>query len=405
MRIWIWLLLPVMPLAAQNYVQNGSFEKMKSNTGALQPTLTPCAFSSGPEVFNRCVDNWHTYKMVTPDIFLLDSAATCDKALPQPHSGQKMLGLIMYLPGSDGTHEYDYHEYVEGRLAKNLVPGKRYKVSFWVREGKKAGEDHLRGLGGGNVKPVPVNCGNFGFYFATEPSSEQENFRMSIFDFGIKPQVNFKEIVNTGDGWVKMSAVFVPDRAFRYFVFGNFFSDGVTPNDLPQERHAEIDVFNAQQGDNWRKKIRMAYYLFDDFSVVEAPDEVKPPPPAGPQVAQKFLKEKKITFSAAVLFEVDQAVLKPEAAAELNEVVKLLKGNPKIHLEIGGHTDNTGTPAHNLDLSERRAAAVRNYFVEHGIDVNRLSIKGYGADVPVADNTTPEGRSANRRVELKEAGN
>lgn len=398
-RILIFILLPFAPLAAQNYVMNGSFERARVLDTKLKMELSSCAFSSNPETFNLNVDNWHTYKLVTPDIFWIDTTASCEKGLPKPRSGTKMLGLIMYLPGTDGDHEYDYHEYVEGRLAQSLSPGQRYRVSFWVREAKKAGAEHVKGLGGGGVKSEPVNCGNFGFYFATEPSTDKEDIRRSIFDYGIKPQVNFKEIINTGDGWVKMSAVFVPDRPFRYFIFGNFFSDGVTPNDLSQERHAVIDAFNAKQGDNWKKIIRMAYYCFDDFSVTVAKEDIPVAPTT--ELGQKLVKEKKISLSATLLFEVDKASLKPAAGAELDALVTALKENKSMRLEIGGHTDNTGSEAYNLDLSERRASAVRDYLVLHGVDFQRLAIKGYGASVPVTVNTTVEGRAENRRVECK----
>lgn len=400
MRYFLFCLLPFTPLAAQNYIINGSFERARVLDTKLKIELNPCAFSSNPESFNLNVDAWHTYAMVTPDIFLMDSTTACEKQLPRPRTGNKMLGLIMYLPGTDGNHEYDYHEYVEGRLAKSLVPGKRYRVSFWVKEAKQAGADHLKGLAGLNVKSEPVNCGNFGFYFATEPSSEKENIRFSIFDYGLKPQVNFQEIVTTGDGWIKMSAVFVPDRPFRYFIFGNFFSDGGTLTDLPKDRHTVIDAFNAKQSDNWKKIIRIAYYCFDDFSVVEEKDAV-PEPAKMPSLSQKLLLDKKISLSATLLFEVDKANLKPEANAELDAIVAALNQNPAIRLEIGGHTDNTGNEPHNLDLSERRAGAVRDYLVAHGVSLKRLLIKGYGASIPVSENTTVEGRAENRRVECK----
>lgn len=388
-------------MVGQNLLINSSFERLPEVKDRLKVKLEPCAFSGNPELFENAVDVWHTYNKVTPDIFLYDSTAQCPLDIPRPRTGNRLLGLIMYHPGTDGEHEYDYHEYVEGRLARTLTPGKRYRVSFWVQEGKKAGADHLSRRSALKTKIEPVNCGNFGFYFSTEPSSNTEDIRMSIFTYDLKPQVVFKEIVKTTDGWTKMSATFVPDRPFRYLIFGNFASDGVTPTDLPTERNAEIEAHNVKIDRHEQKIKRVAYYFFDDFAVVE---DTEPPAkvekPVNP-AAQKLLVDKKLSFSATLLFEVDRAELKTEASKELNMLVAALKQNPSIRLEIGGHTDNTGSASHNQQLSEQRADAVRNYLASKGVAMDRLLIKGYGATVPVSDNQTEEGRAANRRVDCK----
>ena len=77
------------------------------------------------------------------------------------------------------------------------------------------------------------------------------------------------------------------------------------------------------------------------------------------------------------------------------------EANPTLRLSVEGHSDNMGKPASNLSLSQKRAEAVKNYLAQNGIDANRLEAKGFGQEKPVADNSTPEGRAANRRVELK----
>jgi outer membrane protein OmpA-like peptidoglycan-associated protein len=82
--------------------------------------------------------------------------------------------------------------------------------------------------------------------------------------------------------------------------------------------------------------------------------------------------------------------------------VQLLKANPTIKkMRIEGHTDNRGDAAMNLDLSKRRAASVRTWLVEHGIESGRLESEGYGLTRPIQTNDTDEGRAANRRVEFK----
>jgi len=109
----------------------------------------------------------------------------------------------------------------------------------------------------------------------------------------------------------------------------------------------------------------------------------------------------RVTLNALVLFDVDATELKPSAKEGLNQVVDLLKAYPSNALRITGHTDATGTDAHNETLSVQRAKAVANYFIEVGkIDATRIKVVGYGKRRPVASNETEEGRQQNRRVEI-----
>jgi len=101
-----------------------------------------------------------------------------------------------------------------------------------------------------------------------------------------------------------------------------------------------------------------------------------------------------------IFFDNNQYTLKPASQLELDEVVRLLKENPGVSIQISGYTDNVGRPADNLLLSENRARAVVSYLKSKGIDQARLSFKGFGESRPVSSNTTEEGRAKNRRTEL-----
>ncbi len=101
-----------------------------------------------------------------------------------------------------------------------------------------------------------------------------------------------------------------------------------------------------------------------------------------------------------VNFETGKAVLLPASTAILDRVAQSLVDNPGVNVEVGGHTDNTGSRATNTRLSAARANTVRDYLISKGVDGARLTAKGYGPDQPVQDNTTAAGRAANRRVEL-----
>ena len=101
-----------------------------------------------------------------------------------------------------------------------------------------------------------------------------------------------------------------------------------------------------------------------------------------------------------VNFDFDSAHLTPSAERELDKVVALLRENAGKSAQIHGYTDSRGSAAYNLKLSERRAQAVVDYLVAHGIAASRLSAQGFGASNFVASNDTEAGRAENRRVTL-----
>ena len=106
------------------------------------------------------------------------------------------------------------------------------------------------------------------------------------------------------------------------------------------------------------------------------------------------------TYAAVVLFDFDSDTIKSIANPMLDEAASILKKNPDLKVEIDGHTDSTGPAAYNMTLSERRAKAVMKYFVDKGVEAQRLTTKGFGSTNPAASNDTKEGRAKNRRVEL-----
>ena len=113
----------------------------------------------------------------------------------------------------------------------------------------------------------------------------------------------------------------------------------------------------------------------------------------------RFKTDGKIVTNG-IKFDSGKATLKPESMGVINEIAKMMQQYPDINLSVEGHTDSDGEDAMNMQLSGQRAETVRNKLIELGISNDRLASKGFGEDVPVAENTTPEGKANNRRVEF-----
>jgi len=122
-------------------------------------------------------------------------------------------------------------------------------------------------------------------------------------------------------------------------------------------------------------------------------------PPPAPAPAPKVIDR----LVLHVNFDFDKSDVRKEDAAELQNAIDFVKKYPGYQIEIDGHTDSRGSDKYNQALSERRAAAVKNYLLKHGmIDTHKdmVTTKGYGESKPIADNATEKGRFENRRVEI-----
>lgn len=140
-------------------------------------------------------------------------------------------------------------------------------------------------------------------------------------------------------------------------------------------------------------------------NVDKCPDEFGAPELDGcpaPKEEEVVLESERIRIKGNILFETGQAIIQKQSYPLLDDVAKVLKDNPDVGpVLIEGHTDNRGSRPYNLDLSDRRAAAVANYLVSKGIAKKRLRTAGFGFDKPVATNDTPLGRAKNRRTEFR----
>ena len=385
-------LLASNPCPAQNLVVNGGFERQAPKVaGVWQVTPKPCQFAGASDIVNTSAEGWKTFNVQTPDLLVWDTINTCP-FFPKPRKGNRMMGLIMYHPFQDGQFAFDYHELIQGTLAKPLEKGKTYRLSFWVYTNDSLGSLHLNKVYGRTTGIRPTLCGNFGFYFSDAKINSAENFMTSQLDFPVKPQVNLAQIVETKGSWRKISLAYKAERGgYKYFLFGNFFSDAIAEINMGNEERMQLDEKN-QTLEFWKKTKRIAYYLFDDFSIVA--DE-------NASIEQALLVEKKYTMEDALLFDVGKAELRPDAEPALEKLALVLQKNISLHFEIGGHTDNVGDDASNQSLSEQRAQNVYKALISKNINEAQLSWKGYGESKPSLPNNTEAGRQKNRRVECR----
>ena len=215
-----------------------------------------------------------------------------------------------------------------------------------------------------------------------------------------------------------------PDQSSRYLFFGKEVSSSYFPNNFSADFPGDKDNFDGR----WHhaamiKKGNQIKCYIDQYRVLVIPDcedckvnTVEVGGIGGTEhpivfrnfriaeggnmniIGQKFTENKIITHG--INFDIDKAAIRPESMGTLNMIVNVMKANPDLKFEVGGHTDNTGSADHNLQLSQQRADAVKTQLVAMGVDASRLSTKGFGDGKPIAENSTPEGKANNRRVEF-----
>ncbi|MDR1006593.1 MAG: OmpA family protein [Bacteroidales bacterium] len=306
--------------------------------------------------------------------------------IQMPRSGVGMVGIY--------TSKTTYREYIQTQLKEKLLKGEKYKLTFYVS---------LSEYSSGAIATI-------GGLFTTYKLSDTVREMLAInertmHDFNVKekrttyfkPQVvnPFEKPLTNTQQWMKIEGEFVAQGGEQYLTIGNFY---------PSDKSNVVDIADLTY------LLPGAYYYIDDVSLVcltcGMPKQIAAVSEGGSPITITKQKEKKpyevgqVVVLKDIFFDFDKSILLPQSYIELNNLLDVLNKYPQMTIELRGHTDNYGTDAYNLPLSQRRAAAVYDYLIAHGIDKSRLSYKGYGAKIPIADNNTDEGRAKNRRVEF-----
>ena len=313
-------------------------------------------------------------------------------------NGNYYSGICMY---SSRPNEYFFVP-----LLERLVAGRTYHLSMQVRvwEDKCVAYQELDQLG--ILFDSIRHDVSTPFYAFNTPSVELE---LNVVD---------------PHHWYEVSGTYVANGSERYMMIGNFFDRperGSDPLLVDVQMGTETKKEKKRSGKKKEKELEAfreavnreiraadpaldtgAYFMlrfyFDDIclALMNENGEYSCRDSAQPVVP----KTGDVIVGKQINFEIDRSTLLESSYAGIEAWVGILQTNQGLLIRIDGHTDDTGDPAHNVQLSEERANSVLDYLIDHGISADRLTFNGYGATEPVADNGTEEGRSANRRVEF-----
>ncbi|NNK80759.1 MAG: OmpA family protein, partial [Flavobacteriales bacterium] len=158
-------------------------------------------------------------------------------------------------------------------------------------------------------------------------------------------------------------------------------------------------LVSIPEGRDYALNVEHRGYLFysENFSLAESSSNE----PYKKRIELSPIKKGESVVLRNVFYATNSFELNPKSRAELNTLISFLNKNYRLKVEISGHTDNVGSALANKTLSDNRASAVRDYLIKEGIPKARLLSKGYGAEKPIAENDTEEGRAQNRRTEFK----
>lgn len=351
--IFLWGLFLNLTIVAkgQNLVIDPGFERPRGCPSSYTSRGQDVQFEkwnsptkATPDCFNRCSP---TFSGRTDDCV---SVPRNFAGYQQPHSGNGYAGIVV--------EPRDYVEYLQTQLGSALKKDTVYRVEFWVSYADNS------------LAP----CAGLGVHFS------QRNMRTSGYTHStleVVPQVRMDTAITDSIGWVRVAGDFIAQGGERHLTIG-FFSTG-------------LDIPLINQGGP-KHALKHAYYYVDDVQV-----KVVPPKEAMEIVDQEGTI--KWTMSD-VQFSTNAYQLLPEGELYLDSLCRAVLDRSQGTIHIVGHTDNTGTEAHNTELSQKRADAVAAYLAKIGIEGSRLVTKGSGSAVPRCDNGTTGGRSCNRRVEI-----
>ena len=360
-RFLIFFCFLALKGATQNLVQDPGFELTKTDYWEISSEL------------QENIVHWRSPTMTSPDILMqADSFQQISIYNYTPRNGRGVGGIFTYTHPTDTkitNNQFAYREYLRCPLTQSLEKGKIYYIEFWISI----------------LDDWSEISNNIGIAF-----SKKMIFTLSHKPLFIPPSVNLDELPNLSSGkWTKVSGTFTAKDDYAFLMIGNF------------HKNEKIKLKSLNNSDGKKG----SYYLIDDVLVREknAADQVSTSTRINNIIELK--KDFQIVDSNIILnevnFEYNSSIISSNSYAQLDKLFNIINTNQTLRIKIKGHTDNSGVASFNIELSSKRAEAVYDLLISKGISPNRLSFKGYGSKLPIADNTTKNGRAKNRRVEFK----
>jgi OmpA-OmpF porin, OOP family len=251
-------------------------------------------------------------------------------------------------------------------------------------------------------------------------NNHEDQFSLFITPDGKKGYYSHEEVTTGGNSTSKLMETEIPAESTVKFK-SNYVKGIVRDRDTKQPLNAKVEMINIAtrdteslvesdsvsgeyliiltQGAEYALYVNKQGYLFKSLHFNYS--EVKDFEPIVLNIDLDRIKEGSTAILQNIFFDFDKYELKEKSLTELEKVERFLRENPTVKVEISGHTDNDGTLAYNMQLSQKRARAVYDHLVSRGISANRLLAKGYGPNHPISANDSEEGKQQNRRIEFK----
>ena len=384
--VWLFCGLASSVRAQENLVPNPSFEENLQPPSAISQLYLAIPWKGfATDAGSVPADYYH--EQATAKIASVPSNYL---GYQQPRTGQGYAGFIAF---SD-DYEY-YREFIQVKLTQPLIRDTTYYVEFNVSLAENR-TLAISDLGCHFSIHDPFSYLFTPAYVSSLNNDEQSMLRREVFTI-LKPQVinELDRVIRNKVDWVKISGTFVAKGGESHLTIGNF---------TKRKKTVKVRVVSDPNAILHND----AYYYVDDVSVMSLSDALKPVDLAKnspePDTLDRYFANVELNqriILKNVYFQSDHAVLQPQSFEELNHLYNLLNQKSDLKIVIEGHTDNTNTELYNLNLSDMRAEAVKEYLVNRGIAVSRIETLGFGETHPIADNNTEHGKSLNRRVVFK----
>ncbi len=232
-------------------------------------------------------------------------------------------------------------------------------------------------------------------YYANENLNTKNRVKSALYEFDIPEEAQVKNRSNYVSGRVfdKETGVLIGAKIQLFDLGEGKLKLAVEADDISGEY-----LMVLTQGADYALYANKKGYLFHSLSFDY--QESKDLEPIKIDIYLEPIKKGKATVLNNIFFDVDKYELKEKSKTELAHIKSFLSENPTINIGIGGHTDNTGSTAHNKQLSVNRAKSVYQYLLEIGVRETRLKFRGFGQEKPIAENDTDENKQKNRRIEF-----